>query len=92
MPALSPTVSPTTHRRLRLAWWLFAALAAFYLISEHRTHLPGLVSWLPLGLLALCPLMHALGHGHRGHAPLDPARRAPPPPGDDKPARPGDLP
>jgi hypothetical protein len=42
----------------------FAAVALFFLMSEHRAHLYG---WLPFLLLAACPLMH-LFHGHGGHA------------------------
>lgn len=41
----------------------FAAIAAFFLIAEHRAHA---VQWLPLVLLAACPLMHFF-HGHGGH-------------------------
>ena len=51
--------------------WAFLGLAAFYLIVEHRAHLAGSLSWLPLGFLLLCPLMHVFGHGghgsHGGH-------------------------
>jgi hypothetical protein len=42
----------------------FAAVALFFLLTEHRAHLYG---WLPFLLLAACPLMH-LFHGHGGHA------------------------
>lgn len=41
----------------------FAAVALFFLLTEHRAHL---YSWLPFLLLAACPLMH-LFHGHGGH-------------------------
>lgn len=45
----------------------FLAIAAFYLIAEHRVHLYGYLSWLPLGiLLALHFWMHA-GHRHGSH-------------------------
>jgi len=40
----------------------FGAIAAYYLITEHRAHLYGA---LPFLLLAACPLLH-LFH-HRGH-------------------------
>ena len=43
-------------------WWLFAALALFFLLSEHPAHLFGV---LPLLLLLACPLMHLVMH--RGH-------------------------
>jgi hypothetical protein len=40
----------------------FVAVAAYFVIAEHRAHI---VPWLPYLLLAACPLMH-LFH-HRGH-------------------------
>lgn len=57
----------TQHaHRPRATTWVFIgflAVAAYFLIAEHRAHLAG---WLPFILLALCPLMH-LFHGHGGH-------------------------
>lgn len=51
--------------RMGIALLGFAAIAAFFLLSEHRAHLFGL---LPFLLLALCPLLHRFGHGgHGGH-------------------------
>lgn len=41
----------------------FLAIAGFFLITEHRAHLFGILPWL---LLLACPLMH-LFHGHGGH-------------------------
>lgn len=41
------------------------AIAAFFLLSEHRAHAFGI---LPYVLLLLCPLLHLFGHGgHGGH-------------------------
>ncbi|MBX3532629.1 MAG: DUF2933 domain-containing protein [Rhizobiaceae bacterium] len=41
------------------------AIAAFYLIAEHRAHLLG---WLPWLLILACPLLHVFMHrGHGGH-------------------------
>lgn len=65
-------------RRIRWVWWAFAAIAAYYLLTEHRAHLAGLLSWLPFGLLLLCPLMHVFmhgGHGHGGRGTQGRARR-----------------
>ena len=43
----------------------FAIVAAFYLWTEHRAHLLGV---LPLLLILACPLMHIFMHGgHGGH-------------------------
>lgn len=43
----------------------FLAVAAFFLILEHRAHLLG---WLPFAIILLCPLMHIFMHGsHKGH-------------------------
>ncbi len=42
----------------------FVLVAAFFLITEHRAHVFGILPYL---LLAACPLMHFFGHGHGGH-------------------------
>ncbi|MBI3058035.1 MAG: DUF2933 domain-containing protein [Deltaproteobacteria bacterium] len=42
----------------------FLAIAAFFLWTEHRAHLLGI---LPYVLLLLCPLLHFLHGGHGGH-------------------------
>ncbi len=52
------------HRRGRWVWWLFAAMALFYLLAEHRAHLFGVLPYL---LVLACPLMHRFMHGHHGH-------------------------
>ncbi len=41
----------------------FLAIAAFFLITEHRAHLFGILPYL---LLLACPLLH-LFHGHGEH-------------------------
>jgi len=39
------------------------AIAGFFLVTEHRGHVLGV---LPFVLVALCPLLHRFGHaGHR---------------------------
>jgi hypothetical protein len=43
----------------------FLAIAAFFLLSEHRAHALGL---LPFLLILACPLLHVFMHGgHGGH-------------------------
>ncbi len=51
--------------RSRSTWVLiaFLAIAAYFLLSEHRAHF---LAYLPFVLLAACPLLH-LFHGHGGH-------------------------
>lgn len=54
----------------------FLAIAAFFLITEHRAHV---FAALPYVLLFLCPVLHLLlhrghGDGHAGHEA--PPRRA----------------
>lgn len=53
----------------------FLAISAFFLFTEHRAHLLGI---LPFLLLLLCPLLHMFhGHGsHDGHSGHD--TRSPP--------------
>lgn len=41
----------------------FAAIAAFFLFTEHRAHLFGILPYL---LLLACPLMHLFHHGGHG--------------------------
>lgn len=58
-------------RRLKtVSWWVFAAfaaIAAYFLLEEHRAHLFGILPYL---LLAVCPLLHFFHHGghRRGEA------------------------
>lgn len=58
---------PGTSRwwRARTGWVLlaFLAIAGFFLLTEHRAHVFGI---LPFVLLALCPLLHLFGHGGHG--------------------------
>ena len=59
---------PATSGSRRWAFWIFLALALFYLGVEHRVHLAGTLRWLPLAILLMCPLMHVFMHkGHGGH-------------------------
>ena len=51
--------------RTSLVLIVFLVIAAFFLITEHRAHLFGVLPYL---LLLACPLMHWLMHGgHGGH-------------------------
>jgi len=54
--------------RLSSTWWVllaFLAIAAFFLLTEHRAHVFGVVPYL---LLLACPLLHFFMHGrHGGH-------------------------
>lgn len=57
--------TPFWRSRTGLALLGFLAIAAFFLLSEHRAHVLGV---LPFVLVALCPLLHFFGHGgHGGH-------------------------
>jgi hypothetical protein len=72
------------HMSGRTRWVLvgFLAIALFFLLSEHRAHLLGILPYL---LLFACPLMHLFHHhGHGGHAapgPVPRLRRPAPPSG-----------
>ena len=46
----------------KIAFLGFAAIAGYFLVTEHRAHLFGI---LPFLLLAACPLLHVFHH--RGH-------------------------
>jgi hypothetical protein len=57
---------PTPRKgRSRGTWVLiaFLAIAAYFLLTEHRAHF---FAYLPFVLLLACPLLHLL-HGHGGH-------------------------
>ncbi len=83
---------PTPFWRSRYAVGLLVigAIAAYFLLSEHRAHFLGA---LPLLLLLSCPLMHVfMHHGHGGHAhhhggepSSTPSSTAPTPPSGDRP-------
>lgn len=45
---------------------VFLGIAAFFLVTEHKAHLFGILPYL---LVLACPLLHWLMHsGHGGHA------------------------
>ncbi len=50
--------------RLKYVFICFLAIAAFFLLLEHRAHV---FDVLPYLLLLACPLLHFFGHGHGGH-------------------------
>ncbi len=50
--------------RLKFVFICFLAIAAFFLLLEHRAHA---FDALPYLLLLACPLLHFFGHGHGGH-------------------------
>lgn len=58
-----PHESGAMPRRMKIGWFVFAAVAGFYLWTEHRAHLLGA---LPFLLLLACPLIHLFVH--HGHA------------------------
>lgn len=65
---------PWWRSRFGLVALGFAALIAFYLLTEHTAHVFGV---LPYVLLLACPLMHLFMHrGHGGHDHHPPDRGA----------------
>ena len=67
LPSGRLPMDDTTNTRSR-TWWAFAgftAIAGFFLFTEHRAHLYGI---LPFVFLLACPFLHMFGHGgHGGH-------------------------
>lgn len=57
------TPSPGPERRINLALVGFLAVAAYFLLSEHRAHLMGALPYL---LVLACPFMHFFMHGGHG--------------------------
>lgn len=71
--------------RIGIGWVVLAAVASWFLWTEHRAHLLGLLPYL---FLLACPLIHLFmhrghhhGQGHAGGGPPAPSERTP----DDKP-------
>lgn len=51
--------------------WIFLGIILFFLLSEHRAHVFGILPYL---LLLACPLMHIFmhrGHDEHGHRDTD---------------------
>ena len=56
---------PFWRSRYALGLLVMGAVAAYFLLSEHRAHF---IYWLPFLLLLACPLMHVfMHHGHGQH-------------------------
>lgn len=62
-----PDRSNGTKSRAKWALIGFAAIAAYFLIAEHKAHLSELLYYLPYLLLLACPLLHFFMHGGHGH-------------------------
>ena len=62
----APSQAPPFWRsRYGLGLVVFGAVAAYFLLSEHRAHFLGALPYL---LLLACPLMHLfMHHGHGRH-------------------------
>ena len=67
MEDLRPSDEPPPsfwRSRFGLGWLVLAAVAGWFLWTEHRAHLLGALPWL---VLLACPLMHVFMHrGHHG--------------------------
>lgn len=63
-PQHSKPPAPFWRSRTGLALLGFLVIAGFFLFTEHRAHVLGV---LPLVLVALCPLLHLFGHGGHDH-------------------------
>lgn len=59
---------PFWRSRFGLGWLVLAAVAGWFLWSEHRAHLLG---FLPYVFLLACPLMHLFMHGGHHHGSHD---------------------
>ena len=60
---------PERPWQLRVGFWLLLTIASYYLLTEHGAHLAWGLPYLPLLLLAACPLIHLFAHGgHGGHS------------------------
>ena len=63
-----PDSGKETISRAKWVFIGFAAIAAYFLIAEHKAHLSEYLKYWPLLLVLACPLMHLFMHGgHGGH-------------------------
>lgn len=75
---------PFWRSRYAIGLLVVGAVAAYFLLSEHRAHF---IYALPFLLLLACPLMHVFMHhghgqhggGHAGHSGADDGSSAPKP-------------
>ena len=58
-----PPAGPWFRSRSGLVLLAFLVIAAFFVVSEHRAHVLGVLPWL---LVLACPLLHFLHRGHGG--------------------------
>ena len=63
MPGTSMQFEKRSSRFTLIAFCILAAVAAFYLLTEHRAHVLGALPYL---IFLVCPLMHVFMH--RGHS------------------------
>ena len=79
--------------RYAIGLLVMGAVAAYFLLSEHRAHFFGA---LPFLLLLACPLMHVFMHGshggHGGHAGQADPQQSPPTPEAPKASKIGEQP
>jgi hypothetical protein len=60
--------SQRTLYKGKLVFVGFLIVAGYFLFTEHRAHLGGVLYYLPFLFLLACPLMHFFMHGgHGGH-------------------------
>lgn len=62
-----PENSGAMKSKANIALIVFLIIGAFFLVTEHRAHLAGLLPYLPYLLLLACPLMHLFMHGGHHH-------------------------
>lgn len=68
--------TPFWRSRYAIGLLIMGAVAAFFLLSEHRAHFFGA---LPFLLLLACPLMHVFMHGGHGGGQHDTDKPKAPP-------------
>jgi multisubunit Na+/H+ antiporter MnhG subunit len=62
-----PENNGAMRSKANIALIIFLIIGAFFVVTEHRAHLVGLLPYLPYLLLLACPLMHLFMHGGHHH-------------------------
>lgn len=65
--SIKPVTTKGCSPKSKLVLVGFLIVAGYFLFTEHRAHLGGVLYYLPFLFLLACPLMHIFMHGGHDH-------------------------